>query len=96
MINSLQFGLPESAPCITHRKQVHFPSVLGNNFSSTNGNKYWKFVIVGEDNNYIDLSSVCLFFDVVNTSTTAGEYLRPVGESHASLQDTDAMRQGNK
>ena len=40
-------------------------------------------MITGEENNYIDLSSACLFFDVVNTSTTAGEYLRPLGESHA-------------
>ena len=83
MINSLQFGLPESAAYITDRKQVHFPSVSGNIFSSSNGNKYLKFVITGEDNNYIDLSSVCLFFDVVNTSLTAGQYLRPLGESHA-------------
>ena len=83
MINSLQFGLPESAAYITDRKQVHFPSVSGNIFSSSNGNKYLKFVITGEDNNYIDMSSVCLFFDVVNTSTTAGQYLRPLGESHA-------------
>ena len=83
MINSLQFGLPESSSYITDRKQVHFPSVSGNIFSSSNGNKYLKFVITGEDNNYIDMSSVCLFFDVVNTSTTAGQYLRPLGESHA-------------
>ena len=83
MINSLQFGLPESAAYITDRKQVHFPSVSGNIFSSKNGNKYIKFVITGEDNNYIDMSSICLFFDVVNTSETAGQYLRPLGESHA-------------
>ena len=83
MINSLQFGLPESSSYITDRKQVHFPSVSGNVFSSQNGNKYIKFVITGEDNNYLDLSSVSLFFDVVNTSTTAGQYLRPLGESHA-------------
>ena len=82
MINSLQFGLPESAAYITDRKQVHFPSVSGNIFSSTNGNKYIKFVITGEDNNYIDMSSICLFFDAVNTSLTAGQYLRPLGESH--------------
>ena len=85
MINSLQFGLPESAAYVTDRKQVHFPSVSGNIFSSSNGNKYLKFVITGEDNNYIDLSSVCLFFDVVNTSTTAGEYLRPLGESQGAM-----------
>ena len=83
MINSLQFGLPESAAYITDRKQVHFPSVSGNIFSASNGNKYLKFVMTGEDNNYIDLSSVCLFFDLVNTSTTAGEYLGPLGESNA-------------
>ena len=73
MINSLQFGLPESAAYITDRKQVHFPSVSGNIFSSNNGNKYIKFVVTGEDNNYIDMFSICLFFDVVNTSQTAGQ-----------------------
>ena len=36
MINSLQFGLPESSSYITDRKQVHFPSVSGNIFSSSN------------------------------------------------------------
>ena len=83
MINSLQFGLPESAAYITDRKQVHFPSVSGNIFSASNGNKYLKFVITGEDNNYLDLSSVSLFFDLVNTDTDAAKYLRPLGESHA-------------
>ena len=83
MINSLQFGLPESAAYITDRKQVHFPSVSGNVFSSTNGNKYIKFVITGEDNNYIDMSSICLFFDLVNDDPDANKFLRPLGESHA-------------
>ena len=83
MINSLQFGLPESAAYITDRKQVHFPSVSGNIFSASNGNKYLKFVITGEDNNYIDLSSVSLLFDLVNTDADANKYLRPLGESHA-------------
>ena len=42
IINSLQFGLPESAAYISDRKQVHFPSVSGNIFSSSNVNKYVK------------------------------------------------------
>ena len=83
IIKSLQFGLPESAAYVPDRKQVHFPSVSGNMFSSSNGNTYLKLVFTGEDDSYIDLSSFCLFFDVVNTSTTAGQYLRPLGESHA-------------
>ena len=29
------------------------------------------------------MSSICLFFDLVNTTETAGQYLRPLGESHA-------------
>ena len=40
MINSLQFGLPQSAAYTTDRKQVCFPSVSGNIFSSSNGNKF--------------------------------------------------------
>ena len=97
MINSLQFGLPESAACITDRKQVHFPSVSGNVFSSNNGNKYIKFVITGQDNNYIDMSSICLFFDVANTSTTPGQYLQPLGVRAIFFSLViDAMRQDSK
>ena len=66
---------------MTDRKQVNFPSISGNIFSSSNGNEYLEFEITGEDINYTDLSSVCLFFDVVNTSTAAGQYLRLFGES---------------
>ena len=58
MINSLQFGLPQSAAYVTDRKQVHFPSVSGNIFSSSNGNKYLKFVITGE----IIIILICLVF----------------------------------
>ena len=45
MINSLQFGLPQSAAYTTDRKQVCFPSVSGNIFSSSNGNKFYMFNI---------------------------------------------------
>ena len=95
-INSLQFGLPESAAYITDRKQVHFPSVSANVFSSNNGNKYIQFGMTGEDNNYIDMSSICLFFDVVNASTTADNFYDRLVRATPFLLVIDAMRQDSK
>ena len=58
MINSLNFGLPETAQYITDRRHVnYFPS--GSNVYNPNaGNKNISFHISGEDNTYIDLSSI--------------------------------------
>ena len=58
VLNSLHLGLPESVGYLTDCKQVHFPSVSGNIFSSSNANKFLEFVITGEHKNYIDLSRV--------------------------------------
>ena len=56
MINSLNFGLPETAQYITDRRHVnYFPS--GSNVYNPNaGNKNIRFYISGEDNTYLDLS----------------------------------------
>ena len=79
MINSLNFGLPETAQYITDRRHVnYFPS--GSNVYNPNaGNKNIRFHISGEDNTYIDLSSIRLFANLQNTDGTRSHFLRPLG-----------------
>ena len=76
MINSLNFGLPETAQYITDRRHVnYFPS--GSNVYNPNaGNKNIRFHISGEDNTYIDLSSIRLFANLQNTDGTRSHFLR--------------------
>ena len=79
MINSLKFGLPETAQYITDRRHVnYFPS--GSNVYNPNaGNTNIRFHISGEDNTYIDLSSIRLFANLQNTDGTRSHFLRPLG-----------------
>ena len=79
MINSLNFGLPETAQYITDRRHVnYFPS--GSNVYNPNaGNKNIRFHKTGEDNRYIDLSSIRLFANLQNTDGTRSHFLRPLG-----------------
>ena len=79
MINSLNFRLPETAQYITDRRHDnYFPS--GSNVYNPNaGNKNIRFHISGEDNIYIDLSSIRLFANLQNTDGTRSHFLRPLG-----------------
>ena len=60
MVNSMNFGLPETAQYITSRRLVnYFPS--GSNVYAPNaGNKNLRFLISGDDNQFLDLSSIRL------------------------------------
>ena len=79
MVNSLHFGLPETAQYITDRRHVnYFPS--GSNVYNPNaGNKNIRFYLSGEDNTYLDLSSVRLFANLQNNDPTRSHFLRPLG-----------------
>ena len=70
MVNSMNFGLPETAQYITGRRLVnYFPS--GSNVYAPNaGNKNLRFLISGSDNKFLDLSSVRLFATLQNTDAT--------------------------
>eukprot|EP00438_Fugacium_kawagutii_P018451 Skav204780 [mRNA] locus=scaffold763:145045:148438:- [translate_table: standard] len=83
---SLNFGLPETAQYITDRRHVnYFPS--GSNVYNPNaGNKNIRFYISGEDNTYLDLSSVRLFANLQNTDGTRSHFLRPLGGLSAFMQ----------
>ena len=83
MVNSMNFGLPETAQYITSRRLVnYFPS--GSNVYAPNaGNKNMRFLISGDDNQFLDLSSVRLFATLQNTDGTRKHFLRPLAGLHA-------------
>ena len=86
MVNSLHFGLPETAQYITDRRHVnYFPS--GSNVYNPNaGNKNIRFYLSGEDNTDLDLSSVRLFANLQNTDGTRSHFLRPLGNLSSFFQ----------
>ena len=77
MINSLNFGLPETSQYITDRRFVnYFPS--GSNVYNPNaGNKNIRFYISSETD-YVDLSSIRLFATLENTNGDRAKFLRPL------------------
>ena len=83
MVNSMNFGLPETAQYITSPRLVnYFPS--GSNVYAPNaGNKNLRFLISGDDNQFLDLSSIRLFATLQNTNGTRNHFLRPLGGLHA-------------
>ena len=85
MVNSLNFGLPETAQYVTSRRLVnYFPS--GSNVYAPNaGNKQIRFLISGDDNQFLDLSSIRVFATLQNTDATREKFLRPLGGLHAFM-----------
>ena len=85
MVNSLNFGLPETAQYVTSRRLVnYFPS--GSNVYAPNaGNKQIRFLISGDDNQFLDLSSIRLFATLQNTDGDRAKFLRPLGGLHAFM-----------
>ena len=85
MINSLNFGLPETSQYITDRRFVnYFPS--GSNVYAPNaGNKNIRFYLSGDDNTYLDLSSIRVFATIQNTDTARTKFLRPLAGLHGFL-----------
>ena len=73
MVNSLNFGLPETAQYVTSRRLVnYFPS--GSNVYAPNaGNKQIRFLISGDDNSFLDLLVwlAALSLRVVKAGSTA-------------------------
>ena len=76
MINSLNFGLPETAQ---YRRHVNYFPSGSNVYNPKAGNKNIRFHISGEDNTYIDLSSIRLFANLQNTDGTRSHLVRPLG-----------------
>ena len=79
IINSLNCGLPETAQYITDRRQVNYSPSGSNVYNPKAGNKQIRFHITGEDNTFLDLSSVRLFANLQNKDNTRSHFLRPLG-----------------
>ena len=86
MVNSLHFGLPETAQYITDRRHVNYFCAGSNVYNATSGNNNVRWYIGGDDNTYLDLSSVRIFATLQNTDPTASHYLRPLGGLSAFFQ----------
>ena len=86
MINSFNFGLPETAQYITDRRHINYFSAGRNIYiyiylyiNARAGAKNIRMYITGEDNTYIDLSSIRLFANLKNIGTRS-HFLRPLGK----------------
>ena len=88
MINSLNFGLPETAQYVTSRRLVNYQPSGSNIYSPNAGNKQIRFLISGDDNQFLDLSSVRVFATLQNTDPTREKFLRPLGGLHAFMSGT--------
>ena len=85
MVNSLNFGLPETAQYVTNRRLVNYFTSGGNIYASNAGNKQIKFLISGDDNQFLDLSSLRLFATLQNTDPDRAKFLRPLAGLHAFM-----------
>ena len=85
MVNSLNFGLPETAQYVTSRRLVnYFPS--GSNVYAPNaGNKQIRFLISGDDDQFLDLSSIRVFATLQKTDGDRAKFLRPLAGLHAFM-----------
>ena len=91
MINSLNFGLPETSQYITDRRFVNYFPSGSNIYASNAGNKNIRFYISGDDNTYLDLSSIRLFATLENKDTARAKFLRPLGGLHGFFNRYRAM-----
>ena len=84
-VSSLDFTLPQSAQYVTDRRHVNYFCQGSNVYNSNSGNKNIRFYISGEDNTYLDLSSVRLFANLQNTDPTRSHFLRPLAPLHGFI-----------
>jgi len=86
LIDGLSFKLQPGASYVTDRKSATFWAVGSNVYNPTGGVKLLKFVLSGDDGNWLDPSSVVFQFELVNTATPGSDstanILRPVGAPH--------------
>ena len=85
LIDGLSIKLRPGASYVTERKSSTFWAVGSNTYNPNGGVKLVKFVLSGDDGNWLDPSSVVFQFELVNTATagTVGnDILRPVGQPH--------------
>ena len=81
LIDGLSFKLPPGSSYITDRRKVTYWAAGSNIYKPLSGTKVCRFLINGDDGNWLDPSSVRVQFTLQNNSS-AGKYLRPLGNPH--------------
>ena len=82
LIDALSFKLPNGASYVQERKSSTFWATGSNIYKSSDGVKVIRFQLNGDDNNWLDPSSVIVQFELKNESDDTNKKLRPVGGPH--------------
>jgi hypothetical protein len=92
LIDSLSFKLSNSASYITNRRSVTYYPTGSNIYKTSSGTKVIKFVLTSDD--WLDVSTVRLMFNLVNNDSTATKMLRPLSGAWSFFRRIRIMCQG--
>ena len=86
LIDSLSFKLSNSASYLTDRKSVTFWPTGSNIYKTNSGTKVIRFVLTND--NWLDVSTVRLMFNLVNNDTTETKMLRTISGAWSGANKT--------
>ena len=92
LIEGLSFKLPPGSSYITDRRKCTYWASGSNIYKPLTGTKVVKFLINGEDGNWLDPSTLRIQFTLQNNST-AGKFVRPLGGPHLFFRRVRIMVQ---
>ena len=75
LIDGLSFKLAPGASYITDRRSVTFHPQGSNIYTPSSGQKLIRLLLTGDS--WLDPSTFCIMFDLVNTDTNSNHALRP-------------------
>jgi len=83
LIDGLSFKLPSSASYVTERRKVQYHATGSNIYKPNAGVKLVKFQLNGDDNTWLDPSSVVFQFQLTNTDVDPAKSLHVIGGPYA-------------
>jgi hypothetical protein len=92
LIEGLSFKLPGGSSYITDRRKCTYWASGSNIYKPLTGTKVVKFMINGEDGNWLDPSTIRIQFTLLNNSA-AGKFVRPLGGPHLFFRRVRLMVQ---
>jgi len=85
LIDGLSFKLPSSASYVTERRKVQYHATGSNIYKPNAGVKLVKFQLNGDDNTWLDPSSVVFQFQLTNTDPDPLKLLHIIGGPYTFL-----------
>jgi hypothetical protein len=82
LIEGLSFKLPPGSSYITDRRKTTFWASGSNIYKPLAGTKVVRFVLSGEDGQWIDPATIRVQFDLKNNESVGLKYVRPLGNPH--------------